>query len=201
MAVAGSNPSLRRSSPESEGASSESKAALIERLRQGDVAAFDAFIRERWPRLFCYLLDRVRMRDVAEDIAQEALARLWERRRTLDASSSAVAWLYQTARNLAVDELRKLEVRRRWRDAQPAGESASPPTPLQLAEHQDVLEALRRALDALPDRRREAFTLVHIHHLSIRAASEVMGNAPQTVANQVAAAVAELRTALRPYFD
>jgi RNA polymerase sigma-70 factor (ECF subfamily) len=201
MAIAESNRSHRRADSESEGASSEPKAALIERLRQGDVAAFDAFIREHWPRLFFYLLDRVRMRDVAEDIAQETLARLWERRRTLDASSSVVAWLYQTARHLAVDELRKIEVRRRWRDAQPEGDTAGPPTPLQVAEHRAVLEALRRALDALPDRRREAFTLVHIHNLSVRDAAEVMGNAPQTVANQVAAAVAELRRVLKPYLD
>ena len=112
-----------------------------------------------------------------------------------------IAWLYQTARNLAVDELRKIEVRRRWREAQPDVEFASPPTPLQAAENRDVLEALRRALDALPDRRREAFTLVHLHGLSIREAAEVMGSAPQTVANQVAAAVAELRRSLRPFLD
>lgn len=181
--------------------SPESKAALIESLREGDAAAFDAFIRKQWPLLVFYLLQRVRVRDVAEDVAQDALARLWERRGTLDASSSVVAWLYQTARNLAVDELRKVQVRRRWRDAEKEAEPTLPPTQLQVVEDREVLDALRRALDALPDRRREAFTLVHMQNLSIRDAAEVMGNAPQTVANQVAAALADLRKVLKPYLD
>lgn len=201
MAIAESDRSHRPSCSENGGVSAESNAALIERLRAGDVAAFDAFIREQWPRLVFYLMQRVRVRDTAEDVAQEALARLWERRRTLDASSSVVAWLYQTARNLAVDELRKVQVRRRWREAEKRAEPPLPPTQLQVVEDREALDALSRVLDELPDRRREAFTLVHIQNLSIRDAAEVMGNAPQTVANQVATALAELREALKPHLD
>src|SRR5205809_254750 len=43
----------------------------------------------------------------------------------------------------------------------------------------------------------EAFALVHVQELSYRDAAEVMGIAPQTVANQVAAALAQLRCELK----
>src|SRR5437016_4267795 len=65
-----------------------------------------------------------------------------------------------------------------------------------LPDH-DALAALDRAIAGLPGRRREAFTLVHVQQLSYREAAEVMGIAPQTVANQVAAALAQLRCQLK----
>lgn len=181
--------------------SSGSKTSFVQRLREGDIAAFDAFIREQWPRLVYFLVDRVRALDLAEDLAQEALARLWERRSTLGPSTSALSYLYQIARNLAIDERRKLQVRVRWREEQEHAEPSRPLTPLQLLEDREALEALRRALEALPERRREAFMLVHIQNLSLKEAAEVMGNAPQTVANQVSDALAELRRKLKPYLE
>lgn len=58
---------------------------------EGGVAAFDDFNGRQWPRLVYYLLERVRVRELAEDLAQEALARLWERRTRLDPDSSVAA--------------------------------------------------------------------------------------------------------------
>jgi RNA polymerase sigma-70 factor, ECF subfamily len=174
---------------------------LARKLRDGDLIAFDGFVRAQWPRLVYYLADRVRLRDLAEDLAQEALARVWQHRQRLDPASSVVSYLYQTARNLAIDELRKVEVRRKWREQEQRllfdpGEGV---TPLQQVENREALDALRRALEALPQRRREAFLLVHVQQLSRGEAAEVMGNSPQTVANQVAAALVELRRALKAF--
>src|SRR5437763_499944 len=56
------------------------------------------------------------------------------------------------------------------------------------ARDAELAEAIRRG---------EAFTLVHVQELSYREAAEVMGIAPQTVANQVAAALAQLRCELK----
>ncbi len=201
MALPESNSSHDPLGSKSGGASSRWDAALVQRFREGDGAAFDAFIREQWPRLVYYVVDRVRALDLAEDIAQEALTRLWERRDTLEPTKSVLSYLYKIARNLIVDELRKVQVRRRWREEQLRGESARPLTALQLIEDREALDALQRALNALPERRREAFMLVHIQNLTVREAAEVMGNAPQTLANQVSAALAELRRALKPYLE
>jgi RNA polymerase sigma-70 factor, ECF subfamily len=181
--------------------SSGADSALIERLRADDVAAFDAFMREHWSRLVYYLADRVRARELAEDLAQESLARLWQQRRKLDPAGSALSYLYQIARNLAVDELRKVQVRRRFRDEQRRSAAVSTLTPLQLLEDREALEALRRALDALPERRREAFMLVRIQKLSIKEAAQVMGTAPQTLTNQVSSALADLRRSMKDYLE
>lgn len=174
---------------------------LIERLRLDDVVAFDAFVREHWPRLVYYLTDRVRVRELAEDLAQETLARVWQQRGKLDPAGSILSYLYEIARNLAFDELRKLQVRRRFREDQMRPATASYLTPLQLLEDREALEAMQRAVSAMPERRREAFMLVRIQKLSVKEAAAVMGTAPQTVTNQVSAALTDLRRAMKNYLE
>ncbi|HWV57975.1 MAG TPA: sigma-70 region 4 domain-containing protein, partial [Longimicrobiales bacterium] len=60
--------------------------------------------------------------------------------------------------------------------------------------------AILAAAERLSPRRREAFTLVHIHGLSNREVAEIMDVRPQTVANYLQAAIADLRVALKPFF-
>ncbi|MGW4530549.1 sigma-70 family RNA polymerase sigma factor [Nocardia sp. NPDC004340] len=56
----------------------------------------------------------------AEDIVQETLLRAWQRPNVLDQStSSARAWLFTVARNLAVDEHRSARSRREFRTDHP----------------------------------------------------------------------------------
>ncbi len=111
------------------------------------------------------------------------------------------SYLYKIARDLIVDEL-----------PQGPGTAAVAPGaatrgkrqvahPSPTRREQGGVDALQRALNALPERRREAFMLVHIQNLTVRQAAEVMGNAPQTLANQVSAALAELRRVMKPYVE
>ena len=67
---------------------------------------------------------------------------------------------------------------------------------------QSELQGLvQKAVDALPDRRREVFVLVRTHQMTYREAGQVLGIAPQTVANQMTKAMQDLRTFLAPYLE
>jgi len=177
----------------------KAEAALAERIRQGDERAFDRLLEERWALLVAYIVGHVGDVELAQDIVQDAFVRLWERRRDIDPSRSLVAYLYQMARRRAIDELRREEVRKRWaeRERRLTAEATITDAPLRRITDREVLAAVERAIAGLPGRRREAFTLVHVQDLSYRQAAAVMGSAPQTVANQVAAALAQLRRELR----
>lgn len=168
-------------------------------MRRGDERAFQRFLDEHWARLVSYIVGRVGDAELAKDIAQDAFMRLWQQRRELDPDRSITAYLYKTALHRTIDELRKREVRARWseraREAPPPTEASD--SPLRRLVDRELLQAVQRAIDRLPDRRREALTLVHVQDLSYREAAEAMGNAPQTVANQVAAALAQLRSELK----
>jgi len=187
---------VRRRLPD---APSARDAELAEAIRRGDERALDRLLAHRWAPLVSYVAGRVGDVELAKDIAQEAFVRLWERRHKIDPSRSVVAYLYQVARRRAIDELRREDVRARWaeREHYQVLEATAADALVRPVPDHDVLAALDRAIAGLPGRRREAFTLVHVQELSYREAAEVMGIAPQTVANQVAAALAQLRCELK----
>ena len=167
---------------------------LLRRSAAGDPGALEVILGRYWAQVVRYaasLLDDV---DQAEDAAQECFVRLWERRETWKRDGSLRGLLFQIVRNLALDERRR--VRARARAVEQAREARPPRTPAQDAEAAEVRSLLARALRALPERRREVFTLVRIHGMSHREVAELLAIAPQTVANHLSMALAELRDAL-----
>jgi RNA polymerase sigma-70 factor (ECF subfamily) len=112
---------------------------------------FAEFFRREYPRLArASLLLTGNVAD-AEDLTQEALARVYERWAEVGAMDSPGGYLYRTALNLHRKTLRRLAVRARVFVER--GER----DPLQVAE--DRLEVLR-AVASLPRAQREALVLV-----------------------------------------
>lgn len=171
---------------------------LADRIREGDVSAFDGFVAGEWPRLVRFAVAVLGNVDDAKDVAQEAFVRLWEQRSALRPSSSVRAYVYQIARNLAISDRRNRELHRTLEERQ---SQERPPvrTPARDLESTEVREVVRRAIESLPERRREVFVLAHLQDLPYQEVAEVLGISRQTVANQISAALTDLREALRPY--
>ena|SRR5690606_35699490 len=176
------------------------EAALMGRVSAGDVRAFEQIVERHWRRVFLYAKHMLEYPDRANDIAQEAFARLWQHRERWESTGSVRVWLLRTARNLAISEQRKRKVQRRWASSAEALEIRRPSTPLQEVEHSELREAIRAAVQGLSPRRREVFTLFHLQNLSYREISEIIGIRPQTAANHLQAALGDLRAALRCFY-
>lgn len=134
------------------------------------------------------------------DIAQEACVRLWQGRGHT-VPKSLRPYMYRIARNLALDYLRTRRTRLRLLSGQTPGRAQHTPAPDEVLEHERVSASVQRAIQELPDRRREAFVLTYLRGLSYAEAGEVMGTSMKTVQNQISAALAQLRKSLRPLID
>lgn len=170
---------------------------LIALLLSGEPAALDATFEVYWTRLSRYAARLTGDVELGADLAQEVLARLWWRRAELRMSGSLKAYLYRAVRNAAVDQARRSQIRARWSAS--AGDTqrrVSPPTPCDMAEAVELSEAADRAIQQLPPRRREVFTLAHLREFSYVEIGQVMGISPQTVANHMSLALADLHRAL-----
>jgi RNA polymerase sigma-70 factor (ECF subfamily) len=170
---------------------------LFARIRKSDADALGILLDRYWARLVRYVATVLEPGDAAEDVAQEAFVRLWEHRRDLRPEESARAFLFRIARNAALDEHRRRQARERA--ASRAARPMAIPTPEDNLANSELREAITLAINALPEKRREVFTLVRHHGLSHREVAEVMNLAPQTVANHLSMALADLRSALAPY--
>src|SRR5690606_25365394 len=169
---------------------------LLQRLAAGDHGAMTQIANWLWEPLAAYAYRIVEDRDLALDIAQEALIRLWEgRRKTLP--TALAPFLYRVARNLALDHLRTSNTRQRLLRGQATLGGRRPATPEEEFEDARVSRRVHRAIQALPERRREVFVLAYLRGLTYAEIGEVMGMAPEAVQNQMAAARAQLRDALR----
>lgn len=170
------------------------------RLRKGEAEALNHFAEMHWSGLVRFGHDLLGSTDAAKDVVQEALIRLWERRREFEGRGSVRNYLLQTVRRLALNELRGRRVRERPDVEQRVRAiRSSPVQPDAEMERGGLEDAIERALTKLPDRRREALVLVRFHGLSTREAAEIMGLSTQTVANHVCTALKELRKELAGY--
>ena len=90
----------------------ESELALVERLRAGDTAAFDAVHAAFNARLYGFLARLARSRDVAEDLLEDTWMRFVTHADQLRPDTRLGPWLFTVARNVHVTWCRARAVER-----------------------------------------------------------------------------------------
>jgi RNA polymerase sigma-70 factor (ECF subfamily) len=171
---------------------------LLQRLRGGDEAAFDAIFRSWYPSLVRASESIVRTRAVAEEIVQDVMLELWRRRESLVEGGSAQAYLFQSVRNRSLNFVRHERVERR---AEPEAErEAAIQAPAHsLLVEEEIEVALNKAVGSLPDRCREVFELSRTHGLKYSEIAAVLGISVKTVEAQMGKALKSLRAELAPW--
>lgn len=170
--------------------------ALVGRLALDDAQALGQLLERYWGPMVAFAMEKVRSQDAAEDLVQEAFVRVWERRRQLRPQASPRAYLYRVLRNLIIDEYRRRRLRDRFSALTGGSERSEAPSAVAVLEADELAGAARRAIAALPERRRDVFVLAHLHGLSYKEVAETLGITPRTVANHMSLALAQLREAL-----
>jgi RNA polymerase sigma-70 factor (ECF subfamily) len=172
--------------------------ALLDRLRVGDTAAFDAIFRAWYAPLVRLAEGMLRERAVAEEIVQDVLLELWRRRESLVLDGSPQAYLFQATRNRALNHIRHLRVRQQGEPQVIAEMSRTVVGDAQLVE-EEIETALRDAIDALPPRCREVFELSRVRGLRYAEIAETLGISVKTVEAQMGKALRTLRERLAPW--
>ena len=175
----------------------ESELALVDRLREGDAAAFDAVCAEFHRPLYNFLARLSRSRDVAEDLLEETWLRLVGHARRLAPDTRLKPWLFSVARNLyasycrsrVLDQSLSADVLGLWPT------SPLEPSPFEQAAAGELERALERALARLPVPYREVLLLVAAGFTSPEAAA-VCGTTPEAIRQRLSRARAMLSRAM-----
>lgn len=162
---------------------------------RGDRAAYSALVARYREVAFAYAYARVRDREEAEDIAQEAFVRAYMSLDRFQATASWGAWLMRILRNLCNDALR----RRRARPAEPLREDwlEGSPTPETVALTQERAEALRCAVDSLPEKYRIPLLMHYASRRTYREIAMALDLSESTVVGRIAGALRLLRRKIR----
>jgi RNA polymerase sigma-70 factor (ECF subfamily) len=183
--------------PPETGSAPSADAALVRGLRSEDPRVLQDLMGQYWEPLVGFAQRIMVGAGDPEDMVQTAFVRLWARREKLDEAGSLKSLLYTIVRNACLDELRKQGRRRKAHQA--ASQPPPPKTPYEDVQGAELHRLAAAAVSRLPERRREVFRLVREEGLAYQEVAEIMGLSPQTVANHMSLAMADLRTALRPY--
>jgi len=170
--------------------------ALMVLFARGDAGAARVLTARLLPRALSHAARVLGDRAEAEDVAQEAMMKLWKAAPDWrqDGAAQPATWLYRVVANLCIDRLRR-GGRVDPLDDPDATADARPDAEAQLVQA-DRKAALDRALAVLPERQRQAVVLRHIEGLSNPQIAEVLGIGVEAVESLTARGKRALKQAL-----
>src|SRR4051812_24957019 len=188
---------------------------LMVRYQRGEREAFAELVRRHNKPIYNFVLRHLRVPSVAEEVTQDVFMRLVQNAAEFKHEARFLTWLYTIARNLCIDQLRKLSHRRHasldqpqrdgseQSEARPLGDSVADPNPQASAERgalsSEVRSSIVKAVDSLPDDQREVFLLREVANLPFRDIAEITGVAENTVKSRMRYALDRLKDALSDF--
>ncbi len=192
----------------------DADAPLVERVKAGDVKAFEMLVVKYRRRIERLIGRMVRDVDLVPDIAQETFIRAYRAIPQFRGESAFYTWLYRIAVNTAKKQLMELkrdplvtESARASRDEEDEGTSrvenelSDGETPDAVLASKQIASAVNFAIEALSDDLRQAITLREIEGLSYEEIAELMNCPIGTVRSRIFRAREAIAARLRPLLD
>jgi RNA polymerase sigma-70 factor (ECF subfamily) len=174
----------------------ESDDDLMQAIGQGDQRSYGVMVERHLGRTLSVAQRVLGSRAEAEEVAQEALLRLWTQApRWKPGGAKVSTWLYRVAFNLCLDRRRRPTMA----PLEAAGDlAADAPDGFDAVRASQMRRALDDALASLPERQRAVVALCLGDDLSQQEAAEVLGVTEGAIESLLVRARRSLREKLRP---
>jgi len=174
--------------------------ALLAAARAGDAKAFEALVGRHADAVWRVLAGHLGP-DAAEveDAAQEVFVRMHQGLRGFAGDSRLSTWVFRIATNVALTRAKRVRVRRgRTAPIEAAGEPAARgPSPDERAAGEERRDAVRRAIEALPEKERAVAVLRGLEEMPFEEIARVLGIQRPTAESRMARAKERLRSLLK----
>jgi RNA polymerase sigma-70 factor (ECF subfamily) len=151
-------------------------------IRNGNMPAFDVIYKKYSVRIYSFVLGIIKSKDDAEDIVQEVFIKLWDKRESIKEYLSFKSFLFTIAYNTTISVIRK-----RVKEKDFVALVKSKQIPLEInthnlqLEYDELKEKLDGAVDKLPRRQKQVYTLSRNEELTYKEIAEEMGISVNTV--------------------
>jgi RNA polymerase sigma-70 factor (ECF subfamily) len=176
----------------------DSDASLMVALLRKDPAAADALYDRYASRIYGLGLVLLRNRLDAEELVQDTFLKVWRTGSRFDPSRGSLdVWILLNARSLAIDLLRRRTQETRSLSFEPSrSEVSDEPGPESYAEHRDLIQRARKAMDRLPSGQRSAVELAYLGQRSSTQVAELQDIPLGTAKSRIRVGIATLRKTL-----
>jgi RNA polymerase sigma-70 factor, ECF subfamily len=188
---------------------------LMMRFQSGDRPSFQGLVRRHKVTLYNFVLRQVRHPAAAEDLVQDVFVRIVQNAGEFKHEAKFTTWAYAIARNICIDHLRKMSLRRHPSLDQSGspdseggptlGERTADPRPSAAVDRavigNELGQRITRAVEALPPDQREVFLLRELANIPFKEIAEIVGVPENTVKSRMRYALERLQEALSEYED
>jgi RNA polymerase sigma-70 factor, ECF subfamily len=172
--------------------------ALMARVARGDQLAFRELARRHLPSALALARRILGNAADAEDVAQEALLRVWSNAPRWQPLAKFRTWLTRVVVNLCLDRKRRAP----WVALEAAGDIVDPtPSAVEQAEHDERDGLVNAAIGDLPARQRTAIILTYSEGMSNAQVAEVLDTSVSAVETLLVRGKQNLRRALGHVMD
>lgn len=184
----------------------EDEKILFEKLRNGDEAAFKVIYNRYVPRLYYFIHEYISQSDLVENIVQDTLLVLWDRRSSLSDDTNLAAYLFTVAKNNCLYKLRDARYRTKMYDSSDSGD-------LEIRVNVDALSSLDTSvltfseieriiadtLNKLPPQCRIVFNLSRFEEKKYKEIAEELNISVKAVEGHISKALKLFRVNLKEF--
>jgi len=183
------------------GDSLEENYLLQTQVSQGDQQAFRTLFDGYHPRLFQYIFNLVKSKEVAEELVMDVFLKLWLSREMMGAIENLDGFLFKIAYNKSIDFFRAAARDKTiadiiWDRIEIPAQSYAD-APLLMQEYE---KKLREAINLLPGKRKRIYEMSREEGLSHGQIAEALGISKNTVANTIVEAKQFIRSYLEKHY-
>jgi RNA polymerase sigma-70 factor (ECF subfamily) len=177
----------------------------LEGIRSGDEKAFEKVFHAYFEKVCYFAKDYVFDWEIAREIAQEAFIKIWEIRTTLEDGSDIPSLLFTITRNNALNHLKHLTIREKYRNYSERSFVESQLNLIALSDLQvdqifgsDMQLIINQAIDDLPEKCKEVFMMSRNFEMTYKEIALQLNISIRTVENHIAEALKRLRAKISP---
>lgn len=164
----------------------------IRSLRAGDHQAFETVFFAYFNKVKYFIYGLIKSESDAEELAQDIFVRIWTNRDAIDPKKNFTTYIYVSARNAALNFLKKRLVRSSYTQEQlHIGNETDNPEEGFFAREIDLL--IQMSVSKMPDRRKRIYEMSRNEGLTNDEIALRMNISKKTVENQLSLALKELR--------
>jgi RNA polymerase sigma-70 factor (ECF subfamily) len=162
------------------GATQESR--LVDEARRGNQSAFGELVTRYERRLIRVILQFVKSQELAEDLAQEAFLKAYQRLSQFDTSRRFGPWLFRIGVNQTLDYLRRRKRRGWWSLFSERGTERDPDPPIADPRRQlDLEQEVAAVLDQIPENYRVVLMLRELQNFSTSEIAAILERKEATI--------------------
>ena len=160
---------------------------------------FEQLFRHYYGLLCGYAKGIVNDADEAEDVVQQTMITIWEKRNALQITVSLKSYLYRAVHNAALNKIRSQNVRLAYAGEQLHVETAVVSTTADALSGKELGKQINEAINQLPEQCRMVFKLSRFNELKYAEIADHLGISVKTVENHMGKALKLLRIHLKDF--